>query len=77
MRTGCLKNPVAARIAAAHHASAAQVCLRWVTQQADAAVVSTSSAAYDKEDLASTALTLTAAEMAELSRPSALTSGEM
>ena len=63
----CMQLPAVADIAAAHGASAAAVCLRWVTQQGFNVVVSSASADYDREDLASVHLQLTDSEMARLS----------
>ena len=64
-----LRHPVVLRVAAAHNASAATVALRWVVQQGVPFVTSSTSAAYDAEDLAAAtqnATVLTAEEMAAL-----------
>jgi diketogulonate reductase-like aldo/keto reductase len=66
LRGGCMKLPLVVAIAARHKVAPAEVCLRFVTQSAGSAVVSSSSSLYDKEDLASSSLVLSADEMAEL-----------
>jgi poly(3-hydroxybutyrate) depolymerase len=62
----CWSQPMAAQIAKAHKVSAAQVCLRWATQQGDSAVASSSTASYDAQDLASAHFDLTDTEMRSL-----------
>ena len=60
------KDQTVAKIAKHHDVSAAQVALRWVTQQGVVAVTSDSNPEYAKEDLAIFGFELTAAEMAVL-----------
>ena len=60
------KDPTVAKVAKAHGVSAAQVALRWVTQQGVVAVTSDSNPEYAKEDLSIFDFELTAAEMDEL-----------
>eukprot|EP00966_Prymnesium_polylepis_P245171 5671196-Prymnesium_polylepis.1 len=64
---GCMSKPLVSTIAASHNRSAAQVCLRWVSQLGCNVVVSSSRAEYDRSDLGSLDFDLTAAEMASLS----------
>jgi diketogulonate reductase-like aldo/keto reductase len=67
LRTGCMNQPLVRTLAVKHNVSTAQVCIRFVTQLAGSAVVSSSSQEYDREDLSSTsAVTLSEEEMAQL-----------
>ena len=61
-------NPVVLAVAAARNKSAAQVALRWVVQQDVVAVTASMLSNYDTADLAIFGWSLTASEMAELSR---------
>lgn len=63
----CLGLLAVASVAAAHNRTTADVCLRWVTQQGAHAVVSSTRAGYDTDDLRSTSFSLTADDMRLLS----------
>eukprot|EP01052_Picozoa_sp_SAG31_P003862 SAG31_NODE_153_length_22196_cov_24.963570_7_plen_655_part_00 len=76
---GCLaalrKHPpdweVVERIANTHSVSAAQVLIRWVTQQGIVVVTGSTELAYDREDINSFGFVLSGTEMAQLSAVSA------
>ena len=63
-----LNDPTVNRVAAAHNRSAAQVALRWVTQQGVVAVTSSDKLTHVASDLQSFDFNLTTAEMDELAK---------
>ena len=61
-----LHHPRVLKVAASHNRSAAQVALRWVTQQGVVAVSASSNPAHLASDLGSFSFNLTGAEMKAL-----------
>lgn len=61
-----LKDPNVLAVAATHNVSAAQVALRWVTQQQIVVVTSSDKVSHDEGDLAIFDFELSSAEMARL-----------